>query len=98
MLVFDLTTNISRQPAVACVHLARLQRAPEGSDQSTTSGCDDVVNRRGVAFRELLCAESVVLCNSAMHTEDYGLCLTRQVRQPDRAGAPLNARRGTLSS
>ena len=45
---FDLAGHLSAQGAAACVDLARLQRAPEGPEQSTGGGGDDVVERGGV--------------------------------------------------
>src|SRR5713101_3592675 len=36
LIGFDFSSNFGTQPAVACIYFARFQRAPEGSDHSTT--------------------------------------------------------------
>jgi hypothetical protein len=48
VLGFDLSSDFCRQAFVACVDLARFQRAPEGACQSTTCRSHYVVKRRGM--------------------------------------------------
>jgi hypothetical protein len=50
-LELDLTSRLTGEPAIACVYLARLQRAPEGSRQSAAGGGDNVVERGGIGRR-----------------------------------------------
>jgi hypothetical protein len=47
----DLTPRLTGEPALACVYLARLQRAPEGPSQSTAGGGDNIVERGGIGRR-----------------------------------------------
>jgi len=66
------------------VDLARLQRAPEGADQSSPGGGNDVIKRRRVWFRNFG-AHTIVFGNSPMHTESNGLGFSRQISQTQRA-------------
>jgi hypothetical protein len=50
-LELDLTSRLTGEPAIACVYLARLQRAPEGSRQSAAGGGNNVVERGGIGRR-----------------------------------------------
>jgi hypothetical protein len=45
---FNLAGHVSRQAAVAGIDLARFQRAPERSGQSTAGGRHNIVQRRRV--------------------------------------------------
>jgi len=45
MIGFDFPSHFGLQPAVACIYFARLQRAPEGSEHSTTQGGYDIIKR-----------------------------------------------------
>jgi hypothetical protein len=42
----DLAHRLARQPPLACLHVARLQRASEGPGQSAAGGGDHEVERR----------------------------------------------------
>jgi hypothetical protein len=48
LVAFDVTLRIRAEPSRARLNPARLQRAPEGADQSTRRCGDDIVERRGV--------------------------------------------------
>ena len=48
VLEFDLSPSLTGEPTLACVYLARLQRAPEGSRQSPAGGGDNIVQRGGI--------------------------------------------------
>jgi hypothetical protein len=67
-LELDLTPRFTGEPALACVYLARLQRAPEGPSQSTAGGGDNVVERGGIG-RRVPGIDSVVLRNLRMDTK-----------------------------
>jgi hypothetical protein len=43
LIGFDLPSHLSTQPVVARIYFARIQRAPEGSDHSTTQGSHNVI-------------------------------------------------------
>ena len=53
LIDFDFTARDRRQTISAGRNLARLQRAPERPEQSTTSRRHDVVESRGVRVRHL---------------------------------------------
>lgn len=91
----DLPANIRRQMFIACVYFARLQRAPEGSDESTTGGGHDVIERRRVGFGDFR-PHAVVLGNRPMHTEAHRLTFGRQIRQTRRANLALDSHIGNI--
>jgi hypothetical protein len=68
VLKLDLTTRLTDEPAIACVYLARLQRAPEGSCQSTAGGGDNIVERGGIG-RGVPRVNPVVLCHLRMDSK-----------------------------
>jgi hypothetical protein len=68
--LFDFSPNFSLQLAVG-LNLARLQRASEGTKQSTRDGCNQIIYGRGVGFSKILCLHSIVFSNRSMHTEDH---------------------------
>src|SRR6516164_8020201 len=76
---FDLAADIGSEPAVACVDLARLQRATKGSKHSAACRCDDVINGCGVRFTYLVFVNSVVLRDRAVYAECDGFFFTGQI-------------------
>ena len=80
----DVSFSLGGQLAVAGVDPARLQRATEGSGQSTGCCRDNVVKGRGV-LRVLAAGGAIVLAYLVMRPEDHGLGLRRQMRLPDRS-------------
>jgi hypothetical protein len=72
----DFSANLSRQFSV-CLDFARLQRAPEGSQQSTCDGCNQIINRCRMGLSEILGLHSIVLGNGAMHAKDHRLGFPR---------------------
>jgi hypothetical protein len=72
--LLDFSTNLACQSTVG-FNFARLQRAPEGSEQSTGNRGDQIIDGGGMGLAEVLRSNSVVLGNSSMHTEDdwFGL-------------------------
>jgi hypothetical protein len=81
IFIFDLAADVGREPAIARVDLARLQRAPEGSNHSATCGGNDVIDRCRVRFTYFVWVNSVVLRDCAMYAERNGFLLTRQIRK-----------------
>ena len=53
LIDFDFTTRDGRKTITTGRNLARLQRAPEGPEQSTTRRRHDIVESRGVRVRHL---------------------------------------------
>jgi hypothetical protein len=71
VLCLDLSSNFRRQSFVACIDLARFQRAPEGADQSATGGRHNVIQCRGMRLRNLR-ANVIVFGHSSVHPEAHG--------------------------
>ena len=84
-----LAPDFSRQMFIARIDLARLQRAPEGADQSTAGGGHNIVERRRMRLGNLR-ADAVVLGDGPMHAESHRLPLRRQISQPQRAELALD--------
>jgi hypothetical protein len=70
--------------------LTRLQRAAEGSGQSTRRRGDHVIQRRGVRLQDRW-RNPVVFRHSAMHAEYYWLLFRWKVRSAYRARQALNS-------
>ena len=70
LCLFDFPTNFAGQLAVR-LDFARLQRAPEGSEQSTRYGRNQIIDGRGMGLSKVLCLHSIVLRNRSMHAEDH---------------------------
>ena len=86
----DLACNFCRQFPMACVNLARLQRAPEGTGQSTGRPRYDVIYGSRVRLGDFR-THSVMLCNGPMYSELNRCGLGRQVGEAQWAGASLDA-------
>jgi hypothetical protein len=71
-LDFDFAARDRRQPISACHDLARLQRAPQRSEQSTTCRRDDIINGRRVWIRHLP-LNAVMAGDRPMSAEPDGL-------------------------
>jgi len=84
VLEVDLAFGLGRQPSPARVDPARLQRATQGAGESTGSGGDDIVERRGV-IGILAGRRAVVLTDLVVGAEVDGLLLNGQERAADRA-------------
>ena len=74
----DLAPDLSRQMFIARVDLARLQRASEGTGESTTRSGNDVV-KRGRVWLDNLRVDAVVLSYRTMHAEAHRLSLGWQI-------------------
>jgi len=82
VLELDLTSRLTDEPAIACLYLARLQRAPESPCQSTAGGGDNIVERGGIG-RGVPRVNSVVLCHLRMDSKCNRTLACRQEGLPD---------------
>src|ERR1700747_3091157 len=80
---FDFSTNFACELAVG-LDLARLQRAPKGSKQSTRDGCNQIIYGRGMRLSKILCSHTVVLGNRSMYAEDHWSGFTRKLNVTNR--------------
>ncbi len=64
----DFASDVSRQLFIACVDIARLQRASKSAGESTTGSGNDVV-KRGCVWLDNFRLEAVVFSNRTMHAE-----------------------------
>ena len=76
--------------------MTRLQRASEGSGQSTRRGGDNVIQGSGVRLQDRRW-NLVVLRHRAMHAEYYGLGFRRKIRSAHRTLNALNAHVRTVN-
>jgi hypothetical protein len=90
LIGFDFPSHFGTQPAVARIYFARIQRAPEGSDHSTTKGGHDIVKRCRVRFGQFGWIHAIVLGNGSMNAEDYWLRFPGQMRDSKRPRPPFN--------
>jgi hypothetical protein len=90
LIGFDFAAYVGPQAAVGGIDFARIQRAPEGSEHSTTQGGDHIIEGCRVRFRELGWIQAVMLSNGTMNAEDDWLRLPGQVRDSKRARPPFN--------
>jgi hypothetical protein len=70
--------------------VTRLQRASEGSGESTGCSSDNVIERSSVRLQDLR-RHLVVFRHGAMHAEYHRLLFLREIRSAYRALHPLNA-------
>ena len=76
-----------RQSISACRDLARLQRTPEGSEESTTGRRHDIVDGRGVRIGHLT-LNTVMASDGPVGTEPHGLGFSRHVGEAKSAPDP----------
>ena len=80
----DFPNCVAGQQAVAGRDLTRLQRAPEGANQSAGRGRNDVVERGGSLLEVRCVALEVVLGDRAMNAELNGFCFAWKIRAAQR--------------
>lgn len=90
--VFDLdfASDIGRQAAIACIDLARFQRAAECAGQSATRGRNDVI-QCGRMGRKRFGAGAVMLSDRSMNPENDGSGFCWKISATHRACLALNA-------
>jgi hypothetical protein len=71
VLQLNFADRFRHQSLVRGVYLTRLQRASEGSSQSTRRRGDNVIQGCGVGLQDRR-RNLVMLCYGAMHSEYYG--------------------------
>ena len=91
VLVLYLPAHIRGEPPITRIDLTRLQRATKGSEHSAAGRGDDVVDRGGMGFREVLFVNSVVPRNLVVNAEDDGIRFAGQLRDSKRSLLSLNA-------
>ena len=84
IVIFYFASRIRGQTAVACIDFARLQRAPEGSSQSTRRCGDNVIEGGRMGFEDFR-RHFVVLRYCAVYSEENGGLFCRQPRAPQGA-------------
>jgi hypothetical protein len=82
VLVFDFASSVRSQSPIACVDLARFQRAPKGSQHSAGRRSDDVIDRSCVGFTEFGYVDAIMSCDFIMNAERHGLLFAGQLRDP----------------
>jgi hypothetical protein len=97
-VIFELnfSDRFRHQSSIRSIYLTRLQRAPEGSDQSTRRSRDDVIQRRGVRFQDGR-RNLVVLCHGAMRPKQDGLLFRRKISSAQRTLHALDAHIGPVN-
>jgi hypothetical protein len=84
LIGFDFPSYFGPQPAIARIYFARIQRAPEGSDHSTTQGSHNVIQRCRMGFGQFCRIQTVMLSNGSVNAEEDWLRLAWQVRYSER--------------
>jgi hypothetical protein len=90
LLLLDLANYIGRQPALSCRNPARLQRAAQGTGESTSRRGDQIVDggRNGLVDVR---THAVVLRNLRVEPKEYRFLCGRQIGPAQRAHHALNA-------
>jgi hypothetical protein len=65
----DFPSDLCTQVLIACVYLARLQRAPEGADESTSGRRDNVVNSCRMRLDYFFRSNTIMLRDCAVDSE-----------------------------
>ena len=94
VLDLDFAVCHGVQATPACDDLARLQRAPKGTEQSTTSRGDDIVDRGRMGISHLA-FDAVMTSNRPMRAKAYRFWFGRKLRETERA---LDSSQRDLSS
>jgi hypothetical protein len=80
-LELNLTGYVGSKPASAGIYPARLQRAPEGSGQSTSRCSHDVIKSGGVR-EEVIRGNVVMLGHFGVHAEGHRMIQHGETRPP----------------
>jgi hypothetical protein len=75
----NLTSNLSCQSPVAGIDVARFQRTSKGTEHSTRSGRDDIIDCRSVRFGQRRRIHFVVLRDCTVHAENHRLWFARNI-------------------
>lgn len=96
VLQLNFTDRFRHQSLVRGVYLTRLQRASEGSSQSTRRSGDNVIQGCSVGLQDRR-RNLVMLRHGAMYSEYYGYLFGRKIRPAQRALYALNAHMGPVN-
>jgi hypothetical protein len=96
VLQLNLADRLRHQSLVRGVYVTRLQRASEGSSQSTRSRGDNVVQGSGVWLEDGQ-RNLVMLCYGPVHSENYRLRFGREIRPAKGPLHSLNAHNGPVN-
>jgi hypothetical protein len=97
VLGFDLTRDIRYELTIACIDVARIQRAPKCTDHSTGSRRDHVIQSGGVRFLESGGINFVMLRDGAVNAENNILRFARQAGNSQWASLALNSNLGNIN-
>jgi len=79
VLSLNLTGNLSRQPPVAGIDLARFQRTSKSAQHSTRGGGDNIIKRRCVGLGQSCRIHFIVPGDGTVHTENHRLRLAGNI-------------------
>jgi len=96
LIGFDFPFHLGTQPARARIYFARFQRAPEGSDHSTTEGGHNIIERCRMRFGQFCWIQAIMLGNGSMNAKENWLLLPWQVRYSKRSRPPFNPNVGHI--
>ena len=91
VFVLYLPAHIRGEPPITRIDLTRLQRATKGSEHSAAGRGNDIVDRGGMGFRQVLFVNSVVPRNFVVNAEYHGIRFAGQLRHSKRSLLSLNA-------
>jgi hypothetical protein len=94
---FNFSAYLSCEPSIG-LDFARLQRAPEGSQQSTRYRCDQVIDRGCVGFSKILGIDPIMLRNCTVHAEYHRLGLAGKLSRTNRPPLTLDMRLGYIGN
>jgi hypothetical protein len=78
----NFSSNFRSQMLITGVYLARLQRAPEGADESTPGRGDNVIDSRRMRLIYFVCRHAVVFRDCPMDSKMNRLRFGRHVSEP----------------
>jgi hypothetical protein len=82
VLVFDFASSVRSQPTIACIDLARFQRAPKGSQHSAGRCSDDVIDGGCVGFSKFGDIDAIMCGDFIMNAECHGPLFAGQLCHP----------------
>jgi len=91
VLSFYFAANLGCQMFITRIDLARLQRATEGADQSTTGSGNHIIDGSCTRFAQRLGCDTVMFCDCAVNTKADWINFCRQVSQARRSDQAFDA-------
>jgi hypothetical protein len=93
---FDFSCYVCDELALACIDLARFQRAAKSAHHSTGGGSDHVVQSCSMGFSNFCRVNLVVFGDGAVHAEEDRLRLAGQMGDAQGTDFPLNGYFGNV--